>query len=191
MLYKILKIILYPIFKLIFLFKVKDRPKHIPEKNLIICANHKSLLDPILLALASKREINFMAKKELYNNKFFGYILRKLYAFPVDRGNNDIDAVRQSIKVLKQDKLLGIFPEGTRVKDSEISRENFKDGVALIATKTNSNILPVRIRGKYGLFSRVTVEFKDIIKVEDFDSTNKKNLYQNIMDEVYDSIYGN
>lgn len=191
MLYKILKIILYPIFKLIFLFKVKDRPKHIPEKNLIICANHKSLLDPILLALASKREINFMAKKELYNNKFFGYILRKLYAFPVDRGNNDIDAVRQSIKVLKQDKLLGIFPEGTRVKDSEISRENFKDGVALIATKTNSNILPVRIRGKYGLFSRVTVEFKDIIKVEDFDSTNKKNLYQNIMDKVYDSIYGN
>lgn len=191
MLYKILKIILYPIFKLIFLFKVKDRPKHIPEKNLIICANHKSLLDPILLALASKREINFMAKKELYNNKFFGYILRKLYAFSVDRGNNDIDAVRQSIKVLKQDKLLGIFPEGTRVKDSEISRENFKDGVALIATKTNSNILPVRIRGKYGLFSRVTVEFKDIIKVEDFDSTNKKNLYQNIMDEVYDSIYGN
>ncbi len=191
MLYKILKIILYPIFKLIFLFKVKDRPKHIPEKNLIICANHKSLLDPILLALASKREINFMAKKELYNNKFFGYILRKLYAFPVNRGNNDIDAVRQSIKVLKQDKLLGIFPEGTRVKDSEISRENFKDGVALIATKTNSNILPVRIRGKYGLFSRVTVEFKDIIKVEDFDSTNKKNLYQNIMDEVYDSIYGN
>lgn len=188
MLYKILKFIIKPLFKIFLLYKVENKPKKMSQKKLIICANHISLLDPILLAVTTDREISYMAKKELYNNKILAFLLKKLYAFPVDRGNNDIDAVRQSIKILKEDKLLGIFPEGTRIKNNT-NRSNFKDGVAMIATRTNSDILPVHIEGKYGLFSRIKVKYKDIINIDNYDKNDKKNIYKNIMDDVYNSIF--
>lgn len=191
MLYNLLRIICWPFLKLFFLYKVKNNPKNINNQKLIICANHKSLLDPILLVQINPGKVHFMAKKELFKNKFLARILSSLGAFPVDRGHNDIDAVRQSIKILNENKILGIFPEGTRVRDEDVSREKYNDGVAMISLKTNANILPVSIKGKYGLFSRPTFEYKDIIDISKFNNSNKKELYREIMDEVYSSIIEN
>lgn len=189
MFYKIIKLILYPIFKLIFLFKVKNRPKIEKNKRLIICGNHISNLDPILFELINPEMIHFMAKKELFDNKFLSWILPKFGTFPVDRGNNDIDAIRQSIKVLKDDKILGIFPEGTRIKQGQTSRERFIDGVAMIAVKANADILPIQIKGEYKPFGNIEFIYKDIIKIDKFENKNKKELYKDIMDEIYDSIF--
>ncbi|WP_282926825.1 lysophospholipid acyltransferase family protein [Helcococcus kunzii] len=191
MLYNIAKIILYPIFKLIYLFRVKNKPANIPTKNLIICANHKSNLDPLMVALVVDEKVNFMAKKELFKNIFFAALLRKLYAFPVDRGNSDIESIRTAMFRLKEGKILGIFPEGTRIKRPEdIKRENFNDGIAMIATRTNSDILPLEIKGDYKLFGKVEIVYKDIIKIEDFKSiSNKKEQYEKIIDEIYNRIY--
>lgn len=191
MLYSIIKVIFYPIFKLIYWFKVKNKPANLPDNNLIICANHKSNLDPIIVALSVDRPVNFMAKKELFKSKILSYILTKLHAFPVDRGNSDIEAIRTSMLKLKDGNLLGIFPEGTRIKnEAEIKRENFNDGIAMIATRSKSDILPIEIRGDYKLFGKLEIIYKDIIKIEDFENIkNKKEQYTKIVDEVYNKIY--
>lgn len=191
MLYSIIKVIFYPIFKLIYWFKVKNKPANLPDNNLIICANHKSNLDPIIVALSVDRPVNFMAKKELFKSKILSYILTKLHAFPVDRGNSDIEAIRTSMLKLKDGNLLGIFPEGTRIKnEAEIKRENFNDGIAMIATRSKSDILPIEIRGDYKLFGNLEIIYKDIIKIEDFENIkNKKEQYTKIVDEVYNKIY--
>lgn len=189
MLYKIAKFILYPIFKILYFFKVKNKPRIKKNKRLIICGNHINNLDPILFEIINPEMIHFMAKKELFNNKFLAWILPKFGTFPVDRGNNDIDAVRQSIKVLKENKILGIFPEGTRIDQGKTSRENFIDGIAMIAVKANANILPIQIRGEYKLFNGPEFIYKDIIKIDKFTNNNKKELYKEIMDEVYNSIF--
>lgn len=191
MLYSIIKVIFYPIFKLIYWFKVKNKPANLPDNNLIICANHKSNLDPIIVALSVDRPVNFMAKKELFKSKILSYILTKLHAFPVDRGNSDIEAIRTSMLKLKEGNLLGIFPEGTRIKnEAEIKRENFNDGIAMIATRSKSDILPIEIRGDYKLFGNLEIIYKDIIKIEDFENIkNKKEQYTKIVDEVYNKIY--
>lgn len=191
MLYSIIKVIFYPIFKLIYWFKVKNKPANLPDNNLIICANHKSNLDPIIVALSVDRPVNFMAKKELFKSKILSYILTKLHAFPVDRGNSDIEAIRTSMLKLKDGNLLGIFPEGTRIKnEAEIKRENFNDGIAMIATRSKSDILPIEIRGDYKLFGNLKIIYKDIIKIEDFENIkNKKEQYTKIVDEVYNKIY--
>lgn len=190
MLYRILKFIFFPFFKLFYNFKVVNHPDKLPEGRLILCANHKSFLDPIMLVLAYKGKINFMGKKELFSFKPFGYLLSKLGVFPVDRQGNDIDAVRKSMQILKQDKVLGIFPEGTRIRNpKEISREKFNDGIAMIATRAKANILPVEIEGKYGLFSSPKIIFKEIIDIDKFKNMDKKEQYKKIVDDVYMKIY--
>lgn len=160
-------------------------PKDIP---IIVCSNHASMVDPVFLALSVDRPLHFMAKKELFTIKILGPIFRKLGAFPVDRGGVDITSFKQALRILKENKVLGIFPEGTR--EQEGRRQNFKDGVATIAVRTNAIIIPVRIDASYKLFSKVDVYIRDAIDPKDFpDGLTKEQLSKEIMDQVFHAIY--
>lgn len=187
MLYRILMIILWPFFKLYLLFHSVDKPKALPDGKLIICSNHKSWVDPFILALSFKKRINFLAKVELFKNKFLAWILKSLGAIPVDRQNIDLKAIKSSVNVLKEGKYLGIFPEGTRVK--EVKKENIKNGISYIALKGDSDILPIEIVGEYKLFGKVRLEFKPIIKIDNYKLIDKKEAYTKIAEDVYKSIY--
>ncbi|MDO4778611.1 MAG: lysophospholipid acyltransferase family protein [Tissierellia bacterium] len=187
MLYNILRVVLYPIFKLIFRLRFKNMPKDFGDDKLIICSNHVHLLDPLLLAVACKRKIHFLGKKELFKNKFFGKILLKLYVIPVDRQASDIRAIKSSLQVLKNNQVLGIFPEGTRVSD--VSIENIKTGIGYLAYKSESDILPIQIVGKYGLFKRMELVFKEKIKTSDYLNLPKSEAFEEITKDVYNSIY--
>lgn len=191
MLYNILKPLVWIFMKFVFLFKVKNKPKNIPEGRLILCANHLSNFDVLLLLINFPKKVYFMAKKELFSTKFSNWFFRQCGAFPIDRSVTDLDAIRTSSKILKDEKVLGIFPEGTRNKDGKISRENFNNGIAMIAVKNNANILTASIRGHYKLFSKIEIIFNDIIHIENFEGENKKDLYNNIVDKVYEDIYKN
>lgn len=187
MLYNILRVLCKPLFKLLFFLKIENEPIIKPSGRLIICSNHIHLLDPILLAISTKRKISFLAKKELFENKLMSKILYNLGAIPVDRQGIDLKAIKSSVEVLKDDKILGIFPEGTRVKD--VSHDNIKNGISYIALKGDSNILPVEIIGRYKLFSGLKLVFKDLIKIEDYKEMDKSEAYNEIALDVYKSIY--
>ena len=93
--------------------------ENLPDEPVLICANHSSGWDPVLLvcALASDFPLRIMAKEQLFKIPIIGGFIRRMGAFPVDRGNSDIGAVKTSIKSLKDGFSLLIFPEGTRVKE--------------------------------------------------------------------------
>ncbi|MBQ5535902.1 MAG: 1-acyl-sn-glycerol-3-phosphate acyltransferase, partial [Oscillospiraceae bacterium] len=82
------------------------------------CANHASAWDPLLICLALPRSmpIRIMAKKELMEIPFIGWIIKKLGAFGVDRGHSDLNAVKTAIKAVRDGESLLVFPEGTRVE---------------------------------------------------------------------------
>lgn len=128
----------------------------------VICSNHLSNFDPIFLMISHKRPICFMAKEELFKNKFFSWFFTKMGAFAVKRGRNDKGALLKSENIIKSGEILGIFIEGTRSKTGEFLRP--KAGATLIAKNTGANIVPVCITGvrndnKIGIFRKTIVSY--------------------------------
>ena len=84
---------------LILLYKINiEGEENIPQENgIVVCSNHYHWLDPIVVACFLNRKVHFMAKKELFNNKFFGGLLKKVHAFPVNRGAADITAIKTAL----------------------------------------------------------------------------------------------
>lgn len=120
----------------------------------ILCGNHVSLLDPLAAGVAVKRHVRFMAKKELFSVPALRWCIRALGAFPVDRGNTDMAAVRTSLAILKEGGVLGIFPQGGRDKSGDRAMEN---GVSLIALKSGAPVVPMRFLKRFRPFKRNTL----------------------------------
>ena len=120
--------------------------ENIPSQGpLLIVANHLSMVDPPILNVSLNRRVIFMAKKELFQSKVIGYLVRSFGAFPVHRGQLDREALRQAYKVLDDGLALVMFPEGMR-SHSQRLRSAFS-GSALIASRSGAPILPVGITG--------------------------------------------
>ena len=125
--------------------------ENVPERGgAIIASNHVSYLDPAVLVASLNRKIYLIAKKEVFKNTFVSFILKNLNAFSVDRGNVDILAFKKAINILREEKILGIFPEGTRSSNGEL--QELKLGVVKIAMKTGVPILPVGIIGTHKIY---------------------------------------
>lgn len=187
MFYRIVYILSWPIYKLFFFFKVNNRPEIDKKKRLIICSNHLSLLDPFTVALVVRKQVHFLAKKELFDNKILGWLIRGLGGIPIDRDGIDLKAIKSSVNVLNEEKFLGIFPEGTRVK--EVKKENIKNGIGYIALKGDADILPLEIVGRYRIFRGLKVNCKPIIRIDDYKNLPKKEAYDKIASDVYYYIY--
>lgn len=165
--------------------------ENIPEKGAaILCANHKSLLDMFLLGYRIKRWIYWMAKEELFRIPVLKNILVNYGAFPVKRGTGDIGSIKASLKVLEDQHILGIFPEGTRVKGKKKGESKVKSGVALIAVNARVPIIPAAIVGDYKLFSHMKVIFGkpfylDVDRDKKYSKEELRSISQEIMDKVY------
>lgn len=156
MLYKLLRWIVNILINLLFDIRVEGIEQIPLEGSLVICANHISWLDPIVVACIVPRPIHFMAKNELFKNRFMAWLLTKLHAFPVKREKADVGAIRKGLAVLNNGDVVGIFPEGTRQKRPD-KLGPAHGGAALLAIKTDACVLPIAIRGKYGLRSTVRI----------------------------------
>ncbi len=189
-LYKIAQILVTPLFKLLYRYEIHGKENVPAEGSLLMCSNHTSYTDPLFLGLTQKRQVWFMAKQELFRNKFLGAIIRGLGAFPVERSGG-ISAIKKGIDILKQSGVVGIFIEGTRSKTGELLKP--KPGVTLLAHETNSAIVPVAIVGKDGkkpkIFSKVIVNVGKAIPFEELgmaDATglSMRNASRLIMEQI-------
>ena len=124
--------------------------ENLEDEAAILCANHSSAWDPILLVLAMPQSFNLriMAKKQLFSIPLVRWFLRNMGVFPVDRGNSDIGAVKTAISSLRDDWNLLIFPEGTRNKTDALLLP-FKPGAVAIAQRGDAVIVPFAITGEY------------------------------------------
>lgn len=138
--------IIFPwIFKIWLRWEVFGRENIPAEGPVVIAANHLSLLDPPVLGAAATRKVHFMAKSELFKPAWFGALIRKLGAFPVRRGAMDRDAIKMGLTILKENKVLAVFPEGTRSKTGELGRAG--GGAFMMAVKCKAKIVPAYIYG--------------------------------------------
>lgn len=186
MFYNFVRVIALGICHILYKIRVEGDVESINQGiGVIVCSNHISLLDPVILAIVFKRKLRFMGKKELFSNRFFSYLLNSLGVFPVDRDNIDIKSVKTAINLLKNDEVLGIFPEGTRVKN--VSEENMKTGIGLIALKSDAVIVPVKIETTYRFRSRIDIFVMPLIQSADYK--NEKDATKKITKDVYRSIY--
>ncbi|MBQ2897429.1 MAG: 1-acyl-sn-glycerol-3-phosphate acyltransferase [Clostridia bacterium] len=141
--------------------KVIYRPIVIGAQNLetvggfVLTANHRSNWDVLVLYAFLNKELYFMAKADLFKNKFFGWFLKKFGAFPVKRGANDLGAIKHAIHILNDGKILGIFPQGKRT--DEFNVDDAKAGAVLIASRCKKPVIPVAISGEYKLGSKICI----------------------------------
>ena len=172
--------------------------ENIPENGrVIICSNHISLHDPIVIAAAAKRQICYMGKKELFGIPLFGSFLRALGAFPVDRkSGGDVGAIKHSIKLLESECAVGIFPQGTRHKKKDPEGTPIQKGAGMLVDKTNAPVIPVRIVTKNNaitpVFGKVTLKFGKPISADELrqDTENMANSerYQTISARIFRNI---
>ena len=186
--YKFLKFIVSCIFKMLFRVELLDFQK-VPEKGrLILCLNHISYLDPVIIGAYFPRCIYFMAKKELFENKFLALLITFFNAFPVNRRMLDRGAIKTSVEILNADQVLLLFPEGTRSVSGIIKKG--KKGVGLISILGKSPILPMALIGankiiqkphKRIFFPKIKIIVGDIIETSSIIKKYEKKEAINII----------
>lgn len=182
--YKRVVAILKFLINIVYKPKIEGAENLISDTNFILAGNHKSILDAPLLAISVEQNIRFMGKKELFDNKLLEQLFYKVGGFPVDRNNIDINAIKTAVRLLKEGEILGIFPEGTRNKTSEILLP-FKEGTTRIAIKTKKPIIPFGISGKYKIGGGITIRFGEAI---DFSKIKVDNENEYLRDKVKELI---
>lgn len=119
--------------------------EHIPRTGpLIVAANHRSYFDPVVLGVGMRRPLTYLAKKELFAIPVLGPVITWLGAYPLDRRAGGLAAMRAALRVLKEGRCVGIFPEGTRNLRGDAAE---KGGAALLASLTGAPVVPAAIVG--------------------------------------------
>lgn len=143
------------------------------DRGFILCSNHVSAFDPILVAVRVKPQCFFMAKEELFRNKFVSMIITGLGAFPVSRGKGDTEAVDKAVNYVKEGKVVAIFPEGHRSEDGSLQK--LKSGAVVIAAQTGGGLQPCVVKmGPKKRFRRpVVIRYGDFITHEQLGLTGR------------------
>ena len=189
MIYTILKPILWVLFKLGLRLNVEGTENIPQEGPLVIASNHLSLLDPPVIGVAATRKVHFMAKQELFV-PILGDIYKALGAFPVRRGGADRAAIKHGIDILKDNKVLAIFPEGPRSKTGKLGKA--EPGALMMASKAMATIVPCCVIGtdfqRQGrIWPKVTVRFGKPIYFPADAVVNKEFLHdmtENLMQHI-------
>lgn len=142
--------------------------KNIPKGACILSSNHTSNMDAVIFALKTWEKKYYLAKKELFKNKFMGFFLKKFGAIKIDRQSSDVTAIKNCLKVLKEGKKLFIFPEGTRVQNENMELGEVKHGVAMFAIKAKVPIVPIFISKKPKPFRRNKIFIGEPFTLEEF-----------------------
>jgi 1-acyl-sn-glycerol-3-phosphate acyltransferase len=168
--------------------------ENIPNKgNVIIASNHKSNLDPIFLAAAiENRTVAAIAKQELFKSKPLAFVLKKLNVIPINREKPDVSTIKNILRVIKDGYVLGMFPEGTRIKEPGFGKA--KGGLSVFAIKGKAQVIPISIISNYKLFNRVTIYIDKPISFEQYykqklTTEENERLAQNVLEVIKENYY--
>lgn len=179
-------VVLYKIIRPIvtILFKVLYRPKIIGKENIkkigriILAGNHTNNFDSVLLISSTKRNIHFLAKIELFRG-IKKILFNNLGLIPVDRSKKDHNVLKKAYDYLENEKVIGIYPEGTFGKGKILP---FKMGAVKMAYETNTEIVPFAITGIYKLFSKdLKIVFGKPVKIKSNDLEKENEKLRNIV----------
>ena len=162
------------IVKVLFGIKVINPEKEPENGGYLICSNHVSATDAVVICYAFKKnQAHFMAKKELFKIPLLSGLIRLLGAFPIDRGGADVGAIKKAIALIKDGMGVAMFPQGHRHPGVDPRNTPVKNGAGLISAKSECDIVPVYVLRKnntFALFKRTYVIIGDTISRETLDA---------------------
>ena len=186
--YKVYRFLAVLTLGIVYPYKVLGR-ENVPDGAAVVCANHSSWKDPILLAFAipGKYHMCIMAKEELFKHKFFASFFRSIGTFPVNRATTDMYAMKTALEYLRKGKKLAIFPEGTRTaEDGDVAP---KIGAIRMAEKVNAPLLPVYIPRNKKNFRRTRIIIGKPFYIPNSKIKKGKQDYEMFAEELMDRIY--
>jgi 1-acyl-sn-glycerol-3-phosphate acyltransferase len=137
-------------FAIYFRLRIKGR-EHVPKGPMLVCSNHQSHLDPVLVGLACYDPITYLARDTLFKG-WFAKLIVYMGAIPIQRDGLGFAGVKKTLERLKIGEKVLVFPEGTRSPDGQL--HPFKGGLALIARRAKVPLLPMAIAGAYEAWPR-------------------------------------
>lgn len=162
------------------------------EGGCLVCANHMSNWDVIVLSAALKRQPRYLAKAEIFKVPLLSKLVRALGAFPIKRGSGDVGAIKTTLSLLEQGELVGYYPQGTRYRGVDPRKTPIKHGIAMVASRAKVPILPVCIQTKdYRMkpFRRVDVRIgKPIYPDELALSARTPEEYKRVSEFIFSKI---
>lgn len=150
MIYDITKFLFFLFLKIFFSLQMHGRENIPRDGAFIIASNHASYLDPFAAGIGCRQRINFMAKEELFKNRFLGWYLGKLHVFPLKRDTGDTKALKEAFRRLRKAEGLMIFPEGTRSEDGQIKEG--KLGISILSHMAKAPVIPCYIGGSFNIW---------------------------------------
>ena len=182
--------------RMFFSMRVIHPERMVETGPLIIAVNHSSFFDPPLAGICSRRGVYYLARKTLLKWPFFGPLFPAMNVIPVERDGNDMSALREVIKKIKEGNAVVLFPEGTRSPDGNLQKA--RAGIGLVIAKTGAPVMPIRIFGAYESFpknakglrsSQITVVLGEPIHFtrEEVENPSREN-YQLLSNRVMDAI---
>ena len=137
------------------------------EGGFLLCSNHIAVRDVILIGATCPRQIKFVAKKELFAIPVLSQFMQAMGAVKIDRGGNDVAALRKSIELIENGDAVSIFPQGHRFPAVDPSTTPIKNGAGMVAYRAHCDVLPVFIKtegNKYGVFKKVEICYGKPVK---------------------------
>ena len=153
----------------------------------IICANHINYFDAVAVVVFSKEKIRFIGKHDLARIGIIRWLAHLFDVIPIKRNTQDLEAMKRSLKALKNGEILGIFPEGTR--KGMAKNQKVKNGAAFMAIRAGVPVVPVGISGTFKPFSKVRINYGEPIDMSKYKIKGKeKEGQEEATKEIMDNI---
>ncbi|GIO30848.1 MULTISPECIES: lysophospholipid acyltransferase family protein [Paenibacillus] len=184
MFYEFCRGVLNVMFTLVYRLEAVGEENIPKEGGVLLCSNHLTVLDPITVGIKVKRRIKFMAKAELFKVPVLGPVITKLGAFPVKRGGVSKESIKNSLTILRNGEVMGIFPEGTRNSDSGAA----KKGAATFALRSGAAVVPVAIIGNYKFLRKMKVIYGVPLDLSGFKEMESGEAVEAVTDNIMSRI---
>lgn len=168
--------------------------KHVPlEDGMLICANHQSFLDPIVVGCAFPRRSNFLAKKTLFDIWWLAWFLKQVDTIPLDREGMGIAGMKETLRRLRRNESVLLFPEGRRTLDGEL--QPLMSGFVALAKRVDLPLLPIGIDGPFACWplgamfpvpGLIHVVFGSPIQPGEFKGLDDQQITQLLQDRIGD-----
>lgn len=135
-----------------FGFRTEGRHHLDFDGGAMLLSTHQSVMDPVLIGLIANRRLNYLARKTLFKNAAFAFLIRVLDAIEIDRDRGGLSGLKEMLKRLKREEAVLMFPEGTRSIDGEVGV--LKPGFIPIARRSEVPLVPIAIVGAYDCLPR-------------------------------------
>lgn len=146
--------------------------ENIPDDGAIVASNHTSFADVLVISAAAKRQVRYMAKKELFKIPLLAPLIKALGAYPVNRGGPDVSSIKRTIELIEGGELIGIFPQGHRYGGQDPRTTEIKAGIGMITYRTKAPVVPVFLDGRSGktrMFRKNVITFGEPIRFEELE----------------------